>query len=431
VLTASVADLAGQLAARYGVARVNHIAPGTRGPVHRGAVVVLELGRDLDEGTLNAFAELLTDAPSAIVTAARSAVTPGELRAALEAAGVAVDAVGTSEALAVAVVPRLGSPMPAPATFRALAVVPVYNEADIIEGTVRYLLDQGLDVHVIDNWSDDGTAEILAGLANQGLATVERYPDDGPAYGYDWTGLLSAIERCTADRRADWFVYQDADERRSAPWPGITLRDALWTVQRRGFNAVGHAVVEFHPVDDSFEPGVDLESSFSYYSPTRIGADSVQITSWQATSAPVDLCSLAGHEALFPNRRLFPYQFLLKHYPIRSQRHGEQKVLRDRRPRYLDAERRRGWHTHYDHMRRGHNFLKRPEDLTRFDASFYDRRIVQRLTGIGLAGGGQPAQGWRRLASRSLDAVGLLGVSRALRRRYRIIRRREVATGRR
>ena len=43
----------------------------------------------------------------------------------------------------------------------------VGNEADIIETTVRYHLDQGLGaVYIIDNGSTDGTLEILERLSS-------------------------------------------------------------------------------------------------------------------------------------------------------------------------------------------------------------------------------------------------------------------------
>jgi len=40
---------------------------------------------------------------------------------------------------------------PAPPHFAVLAIVPTYNEGDIIERTLEDLLSQGLHVHVLDN----------------------------------------------------------------------------------------------------------------------------------------------------------------------------------------------------------------------------------------------------------------------------------------
>ena len=51
-------------------------------------------------------------------------------------------------------------------------VVPVYNERDVIEETIDRLLRQRLRVHVIDNWSDDGSYEAVQGLTGQKRETA-------------------------------------------------------------------------------------------------------------------------------------------------------------------------------------------------------------------------------------------------------------------
>jgi hypothetical protein len=86
---------------------------------------------------------------------------------------------------------------------------------------------------------------------------------------------------------------------------------------------------------------------------------------------------------MFGGRRVFPFKFLLKHYPIRSRAHGEQKVLQDRRTRWNAEERSFGWHAQYDDLAAG-DFVRDPASLERFDADFYERRLVERLSGVGI-----------------------------------------------
>lgn len=62
---------------------------------------------------------------------------------------------------------------------------------------------------------------------------------------------------------------------------------------------------------------------------------------WRNTGQRVALAESGGDEAAFPGRRIFPYRFLLKHYPIRSQAHGERKVLRERQARWNASRRAR------------------------------------------------------------------------------------------
>lgn len=82
--------------------------------------------------------------------------------------------------------------------------------------------------------------------------------------------------------------------------------------------------------------------------------------------------------------RCNPYKFLLKHYPIRSQAHGEKKIFLERKSRWHPDERRKGWHSQYDEIREGYNFLRQPDKLILFDTDFYKKYLVERLSGIGI-----------------------------------------------
>lgn len=44
--------------------------------------------------------------------------------------------------------------------MKVLAIIPTYNEADILPGVLRHLHSQGVDTYVIDNWSTDGTKNL-------------------------------------------------------------------------------------------------------------------------------------------------------------------------------------------------------------------------------------------------------------------------------
>jgi hypothetical protein len=87
----------------------------------------------------------------------------------------------------------------------------------------------------------------------------------------------------------------------------------------------------------------------------------------EETARTLDLVSTGGHEARFPGRRVFPLRFLLRHYPIRGQAHGERKVFKERRARFSAEERARGWHVQYDALKEGASFLREPSSLTPYD----------------------------------------------------------------
>lgn len=274
-------------------------------------------------------------------------------------------------------------PAPAPADFRVLAVMTTYNEADVIEPVICALAAEGVDVHLIDNHSTDGTYELADRLRGRGVVGLERYPAE-PSGTYDWTALLARVEQVAAASGASWCIHHDADEVRRSPWAGTTVRDALWRVDRAGFSAVDHTVVEFHPVDDGHVAGTSPEAHLRHWSWGLKSGHFQQIKAWRNTGRRVLLAESGGHEAAFPGRRIAPFNFLLKHYPVRSQRHGDQKVLVDRIGRWAPEERARGWHTQYDHVSAGHRFLREPDQLATWDdETFHVEQLVERLARVG------------------------------------------------
>ena len=79
-----------------------------------------------------------------------------------------------------------------------------------------------------------------------------------------------------------------------------------------------------------------------------------------------------------------PYKFLTRHYPVRSQAHGEKKVFLGRKARFSPEERARGWHSQYDRIEKGHSFLRDAAGLRPFEQELFAREyLVERLSGVG------------------------------------------------
>jgi hypothetical protein len=115
------------------------------------------------------------------------------------------------------------------------------------------------------------------------------------------------------------------------------------------------------------------------------------------------LTSSGGHEARFPGRRVFPYKFELKHYPIRSQSHGEQKVFRDRIARWDPEERALGWHLHYNDVLPQQSFLRARQDLIEDrGAETHARFLTEILAGAGLTHRSFPAWALGSSAGRTI-----------------------------
>jgi len=179
---------------------------------------------------------------------------------------------------------------------------------------------------------------------------------------------------------ADWFIHHDADEFRESPWPGVRLADAIARVDALGYNAVDFATLQFWPVHDDFRPGDDVRTAFPFYAEPP-SHDRLQIRGWKKTAA-VDLVETGGHEARFEGRRVFPLRFIARHYPIRGQAHGQRKVLHERRQRFLERERARGWHVQYDDVSEATSFIRDPASLRRYDAEDVRLHLTLRHRGV-------------------------------------------------
>jgi hypothetical protein len=305
------------------------------------------------------------------------------------------------------------------ARCRVVAIVAAHNEVDVIAQVVGDLVAQGVEVYLLDHGSTDGTGDAVRPMLGRGLLAIEPFPDESGMAADEvarrpWESILRRKEQLAGSLDADWFIHHDADELREGLWPDLPLAEAIRRVDRAGFNAVDFAVLDFPPVDDSFQAGDDLRQAFPYCERSSTW-NKVQIRCWKAPRGLVDLVSSGGHEAIFAGREVFPFRFLVRHYPIRSQAHGERKVLIERRPRLLAAERERGWHRQYDDIDEGHRYLRDPAELELFDVErvhldlLLDNRWREALAG-------EPEV--RRLADESLlRERDLLGVE--LDRRYR------------
>ncbi len=255
--------------------------------------------------------------------------------------------------------------------FRALAVMPAYNEEDVIFHAIGALVSEGVDVYLIDHNSTDGTAAAARPWLGRGLVRIERFPEDA---GYPernrhemvWRDILRRVQEVSGEVAADWYMFVNADEFREAPWPRVTLADALREVDELGYSAVNFELFDFRPVDDSFRPGEDPRRRLRHYD--RPGRhDVLQIKAWQGRPQPVDLVTHGGHDVLFEGKRVFPVPFILRHYPIRSSEHGARKVRAERLARFAAEERADGWHVQYDHYAHDDTYLHDPATLTEWD----------------------------------------------------------------
>jgi hypothetical protein len=245
-----------------------------------------------------------------------------------------------------------------------VAIIAAYNEADIIGACLRHLHAQRIETYLIDDGSTDDTARIAESFAGAGLRGLERLPPLTPAR-FSLERILERKEALSAELEADWFINHDADEFRESLWNGDDLRGAIARVDALGWNALDFQIFTIPPTCDGEGPtAASPDATARWYVPG--GAyDRAQVRAWKRQPR-VDLRSSAGHDVQFDGRRVFPLRFPMRHYPVRSQAHGERKLFVEREPRYDPAERSRGWHVQYGSQSPG-SLLPEPADLRPYD----------------------------------------------------------------
>lgn len=283
---------------------------------------------------------------------------------------------------------KVGKP---PASFDVLAIVTTFNEAEIVEQTLQRLVDAGVRVHVIDNWSTDGTDSIVEGFLAPGRVSMEKFPSEGPTQYFELRSLLRRLGEVAHASQADWVIHHDCDEIHESAWPSVSLREGLWAVDRWGFNCVDHAAVDFRPVNESWKPRDDLATTFEWFEFGTAEGHFTLLKAWKPQAAMVTNTESGGHSAEFEGRRIFPYKFPIRHYSLRSSAHARRKLFQERANRWDPEELAMGWHCHYDEYHEGSSFLWDRSNLYRW-STVDDDLLVQRLSGVWLPNNPRPEE---------------------------------------
>ena len=166
---------------------------------------------------------------------------------------------------------------------KAIAFMYVYNEADILSWSIKHILDQGVDLYLLDNWSQDNSYAIATEFASRypDRMIVARWPLDAPS---KWFSLRKMLEHeqdlalYMRGRGYDWCLHYDADEIRRSAVPGETLIDGLRRIGRSGYNAIGHEL-ELFALRQEYNGDVSPEEWFTARLPNN--GDTAPLRSWQ------------------------------------------------------------------------------------------------------------------------------------------------------
>lgn len=266
------------------------------------------------------------------------------------------------------------------------AIMHVYNEADILPEVVKHLVEQGVEIHCFDNWSTDGSWEIVQTMMNQGqIKYCERFPCE-PSEQYEWHAQLTKTAAYAKTLNVDWVMHYDADEIRVSPWEGVTLSEAIAHVDATGFNAIDFTVIDFRFIETRPEVTLPYQQNLTHFEFGRRPGHFSQVKCWKNDSQ-INLADTGGHDASFGGRQIYPIKFLLKHYPLRNKEQANKKIFEQRLPRFGKEKEAYGWHTQYDRYLEAKEVCgwKYAELMPWHSTHFKTEYLIERISGIGLA----------------------------------------------
>ena len=253
--------------------------------------------------------------------------------------------------------------------MKIIAIIAARNEELYLERCIRHLRSQGILTCIINHGSTDRTRQIAESFMGDGVCRIvdEEYDDS-----FDLFSMLRLKEKLSLEMTADWFMHCDADEIREAPQPYATLREGIEAADAAGYNAINFDEFVFIPTADSDRyEGTDYVQQmkhYYYFSPAPLR----RVNAWKKTQ-DVDLATSAGHRVSFEHQRIFPTNFILRHYIILSAEHGRLKYGFERK--FLPtASSLRGWHGWRAHFKQEMIQLPPQSELKKYlDDRAWDR----------------------------------------------------------
>lgn len=219
---------------------------------------------------------------------------------------------------------------------RLLGVLLCYNDGDLLEDSIRYLLEQNHHVIAWDHGSTDETGEVIRRFEHELLEArfVSRE--------FDFYELYPAMSRHLLEHYVasyDWISWPDQDEFLEGP----SRSTSYWESIQEPFDSNCNWI-EFRNFNYWFTSADDL----GIKSPTaRIRHYSLfpdcapRIRSWRASATNI---RIFNHNA--PLGEPWPVRFNLRHYSMRSQNQMLSRLMRDRA-----GLRRGGNNYHYENMK--------------------------------------------------------------------------------
>lgn len=232
----------------------------------------------------------------------------------------------------------------------ALAVVCVRNEVAHIRRCLNDLISSGLEVHVIDNRSTDGTREIAESYLGNGVVAIDDLPWQG---SFSLSDQLSAKRKIISQSHHDWILHCDADEWLVNQDANKSLIEGMDAAHKAGFNCINFHEIVFVPL-----PGEDFEKddyakqmqTYYFFQPSYPRLN----RAWRRDIG-LDNSASGGHLLSGEKIKRYPTDFILRHYIALSEQHARRKYVGRS---FSNVDINKGWHKNRLNINEGNLSLK-------------------------------------------------------------------------
>lgn len=215
------------------------------------------------------------------------------------------------------------------------AIVCVRNECRYLEGLIKHLQCQGVEIVFIDNASTDGSREIIDSHVG---SSVLRVLDLAYKGSFSLSDQLQAKAEVEQTLKHEWILHADADEIHHASSDSISLVEVAERADSAGCNAINFEEFVFLPQQgqDGSREHSHLEALRYYYFAPGLH----RLIRLYRRGQGLDNRAGAGH-TVKGNPIIYPQNQVLRHYIALDQRHLIDKYV----GRVFDqAELQWGWH---------------------------------------------------------------------------------------
>ena len=235
---------------------------------------------------------------------------------------------------------------------KCLGVLLCYNDGDILEDSINYLLDNNHDLIVWDHGSDDNTKEVLDRYSDKFLERkfVPRK--------FDFYNLYQAMSKNLIDNyisEYDWISWPDQDEFLEGPDRKKKYYEYIKDVYKSEYNWIRFNNLNYWFTEKDDKSIKSPIGRIRYYS--NFSTCAPRIRSWRASVTNI---REFNHNELRGEQ--YPVSFNLRHYPMRNKKQLKKRIYKDR------AGLKRGeLNVHYENMKQKIDKLQIPSKNLIYD----------------------------------------------------------------